>query len=152
MKKLFWKQHVVPMLIGNMSEEAAQSKVSSYCQAILDQFQTTDIVELDSPSASIHEESVSVATGILGILQLRSHGVEEDCCLTLHQRVGKTDKSIRAIVANAIAANPFLSSRLQMMIKALPTIAEYSDKVETWDEFLEDTSPVDIDGEVGLQE
>lgn len=49
--------------------------------------------------------------------------------MVLKSRIGKQDNSLTTSVANAVGANTMLNSRLEVIIKLPPVLAEYSSKV-----------------------
>lgn len=136
-KKLLWRHYISPMLVGDVKKPDVHNKLASLCSYIRTSFEEADPVEMDSDSAATLAESIASSSVILSLLTLAMQDISEEAVLTISKRTGKMDRSICTCVANGIRGNPFLSGRFDLLVKSLPTLAEYGSKVDAWESALD---------------
>lgn len=120
-KSVAWGRLMAPLL---SSGEDNAERIKFACNAIVGLFADEDLLELDTQSTLIMQESCDIAKGIIGIVTLSTSPAEMRYIDKIANRVGKTDKSISTIAATAIYSNPWLASHIQLLIKAKAVIEE----------------------------
>lgn len=122
-----WSQALCPLVMSACEDN--KQRVLEACGIVIDTLDAEDMMEMDTPAATMLQETI---TSMKSVRVLVSGSVDPSCDEVLRHmrdRKGKTDRTILTSCANAIHANAYLCTAMDLFTKGRPVIMEWGDKI-----------------------